>query len=507
MLNRVSVTLAVVGCILASIAGDLAAQSGSAAAQRERALQMFGRSYFPGRSGQIMLVPREGAIVVSRKDPVVTFMHGSPWAYDTRIPLGFYGPSYIRTGRFPRAARQQDVMPTVARILGVATPPTVTGDVLDEALRPSSAPPRVVLVAVLDAMRADYFDRYAKEMPTLRRLRGQGAWFPNAAIDYLPTITALGHTTVSTGTDPRFHGTTGNSLFDRAARKPHETYAGNSPRDLMALNLADIWNLRTGGRAMIIAQGSSVPAAVGLAGHGACLFSARPIFMASYNRQSGSWTSNDACYRLPPYVSQRNSREIWERADGVWMGHDIANADSVRRTALFARFEVDTLLSMIERESVGADEVADLVLVNLKTPDFVAHQYGPDSPELREALVELDRQFARLVEAVEQRSQKKFVIALTADHGMPSEPPNEHMRVYTDDIVKMLHDRFDPEGRLILQYEPESSQISVDLDRLAQLKHSLADLARLLEQQPFVFAAFTETDVQRAASRQPQTYR
>jgi predicted AlkP superfamily pyrophosphatase or phosphodiesterase len=502
MFKRTSIVLAAAFWLFVSTIGDVAAQRPTSTTPRGRMLEMFARSYFPGRSGQIMVVPREGAIVVSRKDPVVKFMHGSPWRYDTRIPLAFYGPSFVKAGTFPRAARQQDVMPTVASVLGVETPPTVTGQVLAEAIRESRTPPRVVVVAVLDGMRADYFDRYAAEMPTLNRMRGQSAWFSNAAIDYLPTITSLGHTTVSTGTDPRFHGTTGNTLFDRAAGKPHETYAGNSPRDLMVLNLADIWNLRTRGRAVIIAQGSSVPAAVGLAGHGACLFSAQPIRMASYSRQTGNWTSNEACYRLPSYVRQRNSREIWEQTGGSWMGHHISNADSVRRTSLFARFEADTLLSMMQGESVGADDVTDLVLVNLKTPDFVGHQYGPNSPELRETLVELDRQFARILQAIEKHSQGQFLLALTADHGMPSEPLNERLRVYTDDVVKVLHDRFDPEGRLVLQYEPESSQISIDLDRLAERKLTLADLARVLEQQPFVFAAFTETEVQRAA-RQP----
>jgi predicted AlkP superfamily pyrophosphatase or phosphodiesterase len=340
-------------------------------------------------------------------------------------------------------------------------------------------------------------------MPTLARLRREGAWFANTNVDFLPTITGPGHTTVSTGTDPRYHGTTANSLFDRVALKAQDTYAGNSPRDLMVLNLADAWNLQTRGRAVIVAQGSSVPAAVGLAGHGACLFGARPVRMASYSRQSGAWTSNDACYILPEYVKQRNAREVWEQARGTWMGHDIANADAVRRTSLFARFEADTLLSMIDREAVGADEIPDLVLVNFKTADFVAHQYGPDSAELHETLAELDRQFGRLLEALERKAPGRYLIALTADHGMPGEPSGTAVRAYTEDIIKRVHDRFDPEGKLVLHYEPENSQLAIDVDRLTSLKHTLEDVARLLEQERSVFAAFTEDEVRRAAMSLP----
>jgi type I phosphodiesterase/nucleotide pyrophosphatase len=468
---------------------------------RERALTMWAHSYFPGRSGQIMIVPREGSFAVSKRDPVVKFMHGSPWPHDTRIPLLFYGPRYVRAGVYVKAARQQDLMPTVAALLGLPIPATVTGRSLVEAVQPGTDVPRVAVIAVLDGMRLDYFDRYRSVMPTLDRVRRTGAWFSNTSIDYLPTITGVGHTTVSTGTDPRYHGATGNSLFDRVAGKPQDTFAGNSPRDLMVLNIADALNLYSGGRAVIVAQGSSVPAAVGLAGHGACLFGARPIFMASYSRLSGEWTSNDTCYRLPAYVKRRQARELWESVGGTWMGHPVADADLIRRTSIFARFETDALLSVIEAESVGADEVTDLVLVNLKTPDFVGHQYGPDSPETRETLAELDRQFTRLMEVLEKKTEGRYVVALTADHGMPEEPKGKAVRVYSDDVIKLVHDHFDPQGMLVQHYEPENSQMAIDTNRLAALNRTLADIARFLEQQPFVLAAFTEDEVRRRAAQ------
>ena len=478
------------------------AQDRDQVAERQRALTMFARGYYPGRSGQIMIVPREGSIVLGRDEPEVRFMHGSPWRYDTRIPLLFFGSPYVRKGTYQGEARQQDVMPTVARVLELPVPPTVTGRSLDDAIGAPGAtpPPRIVVVAMLDAMRVDYFDRHARLMPTLDRLRREGAWFANTSVDYLPSITAIGHATVATGSDPRYHGTTGNSLFDPVALKAQFTFADNSPRDLMTLNLADVWNLHTRGRAVIVAQGSSSQAAVALAGHGSCLFGARPIRMVSYSRQSGAWTSNGSCYVMPEYVRERNAREVWEQAGGTWMGHDIANADRVRRTSLFARFEADTLLSMIDREGVGNDEIPDLVLVNFKTPDYVSHQYGPDSPELRETLAELDRQFARLLDAVERKAPGRYLIALTADHGMPGEPSANGLRVYTEDVISLVHDRLDPEGRLVLLYEPESNQLAIDADRLAGLKRTPEEIARLLEQQPFVFAAFTEAEVRRAAA-------
>jgi len=67
---------------------------------QQRFLDMFARSYFPGRTGQLLIVPREGDFI-TRPDQDVPYMHGSPWAYDVAIPLIFVGP---RSGseRIPR---------------------------------------------------------------------------------------------------------------------------------------------------------------------------------------------------------------------------------------------------------------------------------------------------------------------------------------------------------------------------------------------------------------------
>src|SRR5436190_20611975 len=68
-----------------------------------------------------------------------------------------------------------------------------------------------VMLVVLDGMRRDYFDRYAASMPTLTALRQHSAWFTHAEVNFLPTNTPVGHSTISTGTDPGVHGITGVS--------------------------------------------------------------------------------------------------------------------------------------------------------------------------------------------------------------------------------------------------------------------------------------------------------
>jgi hypothetical protein len=174
----------------------------------------------------------------------------------------------------------------------------------------------------------------------------------------------------------------------------------------------------------------------------------------------------------------------------------------VRYSGLFPAFEADAMVAMIEREDVGMDAVPDLILLNYKGADFVGHKYGPDSTELRITLGEMDRQLARLLTALEAKVGDNYLLAVTADHGMPSEPPSPDRRHFAPAIVDLLHEKFDPQAkRLILSFEPENGQIFVDEDRLADLGLTLRNLATFLESQPFIFAAFTNVDAFRAQAQ------
>ena len=189
------------------------------------------------------------------------------------------------------------------------------------------------------------------------------------------------------------------------------------------------------------------------------------------------------------------------------MGHKIDSPTLVRYSALFPAFEADAMTSMIEREPVGEDDVADLILLNYKCADFVGHKYGPASNELRVTLAEMDRQLARMLGALEAKVGKNYLLAVTADHGMPPEPPSPDRRHFVPSLIDLLNGKFDPEAKqLIPSYEPENCQIFVDMNRLSALGLTLRDLASFLETQPFLFAVFTEDDVRRAADAATTTH-
>jgi hypothetical protein len=468
---------------------------------RRTFLTMFARAYYPGRTGQLMVVPRE-RVVITRRDPTVPFMHGSPWPYDTRIPLLLHGRRFVRPGRYRMPVRQQDIAPTVARVLGVPPAATTTGRALDVALSTPAGRPRGVLILVLDGMRPDYFDRYAARLTALFRLRREGAWFDGARVDYLPSNTGVGHTTIATGTDPRIHGITGNNLFERSKGR-YDTYAEHSPKDLAALTIADLWMAVTNGRAIVIAQGSTMQSSTPLAGHGACALNGWPVFLAGYNRQNGTWQTNEDCFRLSPALKALNAKALLDSVGGTWHGRTIRDFDILRRTAVFSRFEGEALLRAIDEQPLGEDDVPDLVLANLKAADHVSHQHGPDSVALQEALEEQDTVIGRVREALDAKwGADGYFTVVTADHGMPPEPPDASGRIYSDDVLAALNERFDP-GRktLVAYYEPENAQIFVDMARLRELGLSLAALRSHLEALPFVFAAYTEDDVRQAAGQ------
>src|ERR1043166_571932 len=140
-------------CLLVSLSEIGEAQQ--APNRKREFLERYARAYYPGRSGQIMLVPREGDFV-TLNEPASLFMHGSPWSYDANIPLLFYGAPYIRKGTYADAAAQQDVVPTLAKLLRLPLPPTVTGRSLEKALDSSAGRPRAILVVSLDGMRQAY---------------------------------------------------------------------------------------------------------------------------------------------------------------------------------------------------------------------------------------------------------------------------------------------------------------------------------------------------------------
>jgi len=479
------------------------AAAAAASSPREAWLEAFARGYFPGRSGQVFIVPREGEFIVRRNDDLYAFMHGSPWPYDTHVPMLLYGPPFIRTMTSDARVSQQDVVPTLAALLGTAPPSTAVGRVLPGALAPGDARPRAVVLLVLDGARADYLDTYKDVMPTLSRLRAGGAWFGNAHVTSSPTLTAVGHANLGTGAEPRTHGLVVNNLYNRVTGKSQEAYDGLDPGEMMALTLADVWNIETDGKAVIVGQGGAMRATAGLVGHGGCMINGRKVLAASYSTTGdGGWETNPKCYTMSDALKPLTAKAYWTKTDGRWMGHDIATTSRFRASAVFQQFEGDAIAAVLESTPIGADDIPDLALVNLKGPDYVGHAYGPASAEIKEELAELDRQVARVLQILEKKAGAgRFVLAFCADHGMPGEP-KPGGRKYLDEIKQKIEARFGSRASEVVQYfdDAANDQIYLDTAKLGP-GVSLRDVAAFLEAEIPLAAAFTEDEVRAAQLR------
>jgi hypothetical protein len=114
------------------------------------------------------------------------------------------------------------------------------------------------------------------------------------------------------------------------------------------------------------------------------------------------------------------------------------------------------------------------------------------------AMRALDSELGRILAALEAAAGAgRSVVALTADHGMPAEPQApEEARRYVEDILAAVNERFDPEGRLVLDFDDAANcQMYVSHDRLGELGIALEDVASFLEEMPFIRYAFTEEQV------------
>ena len=91
---------------------------------------------------------------------------------------------------------------------------TLTAPVAAKAA-PQHNRPRIVVTMMVDQMTWDYLYRYQARFVEggFKRLLTQGFNCENTRINYIPAYTAIGHSSVHTGSVPSIHGIAGNDFF------------------------------------------------------------------------------------------------------------------------------------------------------------------------------------------------------------------------------------------------------------------------------------------------------
>jgi predicted AlkP superfamily pyrophosphatase or phosphodiesterase len=327
-----------------------------------------------------------------------------------------------------------------------------------------AAHPKLVVVVVVDQMRADYLTRYASLYDQgLKRLTTEGAWFQNAAYPYLETITCVGHTTVGTGTYPYHHGIIQNAWFDRESGKsitctadPDTTEIsygrlagiGDSAVRMLTPSFAETMKAQLKGRSVTMAI--KARSAIGLAGHEADA--------VIWLDERGAWTTSSAFAKEPlawaaGFVTanpiDRDGGKTWERVlpEDRYTGPDDGPGEGKPNgwsttfphplgpgggptffahwiSSPYADQYVEQMAeAAIDANKLGQGEATDFLGVSFSTLDIIGHSYGPRSHEIQDDLVHVDRVLGRLLAHLDEKvGAGNYVLALTADHGVADIP-------------------------------------------------------------------------------------
>ena len=114
------------GIALAVAGSSLVTQNGGPLQKSVR------HNYHTSRSGNIYVI-QDPYWFLFEKGPIAV-MHGSPWRYDTHVPIIFSGPG-IDAKKVHRLVHPVDVAPTIAVFMGMSAPAAAQGSPLQEVLQ------------------------------------------------------------------------------------------------------------------------------------------------------------------------------------------------------------------------------------------------------------------------------------------------------------------------------------------------------------------------------------
>lgn len=274
--------------------------------------------------------------------------------------------------------------------------------------------PKLVVGLVVDQMRWDYLYYYYNQYRTdgLRRLVDQGFSFENTLINYVPAVTAVGHSSIYTGSVPALTGIVSNNFYlhDKwtyCCDDPSVKTVGSntdegkmSPRNLLASGLGDVLKMATDCKAKVVGISIKDRAAILPAGHSGD---------AAYwwDTAAGHFiTSTYYMNQLPEWVKTVNKKVAVKPGTNV-----ITSVAGVTKTFQMAEAALDN-------EQLGQDSVTDLLAISVSSTDAIGHTYGTRGQMNHDVFMELDKQLAQFMNKLDEKVGKgQWLLFLSADHG------------------------------------------------------------------------------------------
>ena len=323
--------------------------------------------------------------------------------------------------------------------------------------------PKLVVGIVVDQMRWDYLYCYQKRYTDggFKRLLGEGFSCENTMIPYVPSVTAIGHTCIYTGSVPSIHGIAGNNFVkdgkkvyctDDDSVKPVGTTseaALMSPRNLWVSTIGDEMKIASNGRAKVVGVALKDRASILPTGH-------NPNGALWFDDQTGCFiTSSYYMDRLPKWVEAFNNKRLpeqylsqkWntlypkntytesttdenEYENGIREGvkatlplnlpelYKKYGYGIIRNTPFGNSLTLDMAKAAIDGEQLGADDETDLLTVSCSSTDYIGHQVGTHAIETEDTYLRLDKAIADFLTYLDSKVGKgNYLVFLSADHG------------------------------------------------------------------------------------------
>lgn len=336
----------------------------------------------------------------------------------------------------------------------------------------SSEKPKLVVGIVVDQMRWDYLYRYADRYSEggFKRLLEEGFSSENTYIDYVPTYTAIGHSTIYTGSVPAIHGIAGNDFIIQATGESmycteDTTVVGvgasgkvgqQSPKNLLVSTITDQLRLATNFQSKVIGVAIKDRGGILPAGHFANAAywldgkSGNWITSTYYMNEMPKWVTKfnkegniDAYYKkgwntlypIDSYVLSTEDNNVYE---GKFKGEDAPvfprnlvslkkenGYELIKATPFGNSLTIDFAKRAIENEQLGNNphNVTDFLAMSLSSTDYIGHQFGINSIEIEDTYLRLDQDLADFFTYLDNRLGKgEYTVFLSADHGAAHNP-------------------------------------------------------------------------------------
>ncbi len=331
--------------------------------------------------------------------------------------------------------------------------------------------PKLVVGIVVDQMRYDYLTRFYNKYGEggFKRMMNEGFNCKNNHFNYIPTYTGPGHTSIYTGTTPKYHGIIANNWYDKELKKSVYCAEDNSvqsvgtsskagqmsPQRMKTTTFGDENRLFTQMRGKTVGVSIKDRASILPAGHTA---------NAAYwfqGKDEGNWISSTFYIKeLPKWVTNFNKKHSVDSYLKEWntlydittyseSGSDLNNFeggfkgketatfpydlatlknenggyDILKSTPYGNSLTTDFAIAAIKGEQLGSDDVTDVLTVSFSCTDYIGHNFGVNSKEIEDTYLRLDLDLERLFKALDENVGKNnYTVFLTADHAAVNVP-------------------------------------------------------------------------------------